>query len=124
MRWTSQAAAGLVAIVLAGCSGRDRSHDSGSTTGGGAGTETGAMSDTGSQSAQPGMTSDTSSGVAADTALKGTSADTASAGKESGTADSLGKAAVGKDSQQTQPSETQQAPSTADSLNPGVDSAR
>jgi hypothetical protein len=123
MRWTSQAAACLVAIVLAGCSGRDRSHDAG-TTAGGAGTETGAMSDTGSQSAQPGMTSDTSNGVAADTATNGTSADTASAGTESGTADSGGKATVDKDSQKTQPSETQPAPSTSDSLNPGVDSAR
>jgi hypothetical protein len=121
MRWTSQAAAGLVAIVLAGCSGRDRSHDAGSTTGGGAGTETGAMSDTGSQSAQPGMTSDTSSG---DTAMKGTPADTASKGKESGSTDSGGKATVGQDSQKTQPSETQPAPSAGDSLNPGVDSAR
>ena len=98
MRWTSQAAAGLVAIALAGCSGRDRSHDAGSTTGG-AGTETGSMSDTSSQSAQPGMTSDTSSGLSADTGVKGTSADTARGG-------------------------TQPAPSTSDSLNPGVDSAR
>jgi hypothetical protein len=73
MRWTSQAAACLVAIVLAGCSGRDRNRDAGARTGGGAGTETGAMSDTGSQSAQPGMTSDTSSGMAADTGMKGTS---------------------------------------------------
>jgi hypothetical protein len=91
MRWTSQAAAGLLAIVLAGCSGRDRSHDAGTTTGG-AGTETGAMSDTVGQSAQPGITADTSSGVAADTAIKGTSADSGGAGKESGTADSGGKA--------------------------------
>jgi hypothetical protein len=66
MRWTSQAAAGLVTIVLAGCSGRDRSHDAGSTTGGGAGTETGSMSDT-------------SSGLSADTGVKGTSADSAGA---------------------------------------------
>jgi hypothetical protein len=124
MRWTSQAAACLVAVVLAGCSGRDRSHDAGTTTGGGAGTETGAMSDTASQSAQPGMTSDTTGGVAADTAMKGTSADTTSAGKEPGTADSGGKATVGQDSQQTQPSETQPAPSTSDSLKAGVDSAR
>jgi hypothetical protein len=96
MRWTSQAAACLLAIVLAGCSGRDRSHDAGTTTGSGAGTETGALSDTGSQSAQPGLASDTSSGATADTATKGTSADTA----------------------------TQPVPSTADSLNPAVDSAR
>jgi hypothetical protein len=82
------------------------------------------MSDTGSQSAQPGMTSDTSSGMAADTAMKGTPADTATSGTESGTADSGGKVTVGKDSQKTQPSEAQPAPSTGDSLNAGVDSAR
>jgi hypothetical protein len=112
MRWTSQAAAGLVAMVLAGCSGRDRSHDAGSTAGGGAGTETGSMSDT-------------SSGMSADTGLKGTSADTASGWKESGATDSSGKAPVGKDSaQKTRSDQTQPVPTTSDSLSPGVDSAR
>ncbi len=109
MRWTSQAAACLVAIVLAGCSGRDRTHDAGTTTGGGAGTETGTMSDTGSRSGQLGTTSDTSSGMSADTGPKGTSGDTASGEEESGVADSSG---------------TLTAPSKADSLNFGVDSAR
>jgi hypothetical protein len=63
MRWTSQAVAGLMAMVLAGCRGRDRSHDAGSSTGGGAGTDTGSISDT-------------SGGLSADTGVKGTSADT------------------------------------------------
>ena len=49
----------------------------------------------------------------------------ASGGKESGAADSSGKATVGKDSSQNPQSEqTQPAPPTNDSLNPGVDSAR
>jgi len=109
MRWCSQAAACLVAIVLAGCSGHDRARDASTTTGGGAGTETGTMSDTGSRSGQPGMTSDTSSGLSADTGLKGMSGDTASGGEESGVADSGGTHAV---------------PSKGDSLNSGVDSAR
>jgi hypothetical protein len=92
MRWTSQAAAGLVAIVLAGCSGRDRSHDAGAPAGGGTGTETGSMSDT--------------SGMSADTGLKGTATDTAAGAKA------------------TQPDQAQPAPSTSDSLSSGVDSAR
>ena len=114
MRWTSQAAACLVAVVLAGCSGRDRSHDAGTTPGGGAGTETGSTSDTSSGT----------SGISADTGLNGTSTDTASAGKESGAAESTEKASVGKDTQKTQPDQTQPVPSTSDSLSSGVDSAR
>jgi len=84
MRWTSQAAAGLVAIVLAGCSGRDRSHDAGAPAGGGAGTETGSMSDTSSQSTQPGMTSDTSSGAKAPGAAESQAAPSTSDSLSSG----------------------------------------
>ena len=68
MRWTTQAAACLVAMAIAGCGPRDRSHDTGAAAGGGPGTETGSMSDT-TAVAQPDMTRDTTGmgGMPADT---------------------------------------------------------
>jgi hypothetical protein len=70
MRWTTQAAAALVAMALAGCGPRDRSHDTGAAAGGGPGTETGSMGDTSGAVAQPDMTRDTTGmgGMPADTA--------------------------------------------------------
>ena len=109
MRWTTQAAACLVAIALAGCGPRDRTRDSGAAAGGGPGTETGTMSDTGGTAAQPDMTHDTTGmgGMPADTAQRGTSTDTNQT--ESGVTDSSGKSTLGT--------------SKGDTINAGVDSA-
>lgn len=61
MRWTTQAAACLVAVALAACGPRDRAH--------GPGAETGSMGDTAGTAAQPDMTRDTTGmgGMPADT---------------------------------------------------------
>jgi hypothetical protein len=69
MRWTTQAAACLVALALAGCGPPDRSRDTGPATGG-PGTETGTMGDTGAAPGNPDMTRDTTGmgGMPADTA--------------------------------------------------------
>jgi len=57
MRWTKRTAACLMAMAVAGCSGRDRARDTGTT--GAGGTETGATGDTAAASAQPDMSRDT-----------------------------------------------------------------
>ena len=123
MRWTTQAAACLVALALAGCGPRDRTHDTGAAPGGGPGTETGSMSDTSGTAAQPDMTRDT-------TGMGGMPSDTAPAPSggqnqtESGVTDSSGESTLGTDVQKTRPDQGQPVTSKGDTVNPGVDSAR
>jgi len=74
MRWTSQAAAGLLAMALAGCSG-------GRTRTVGGGNETGAATDTGGMSATPMDTA--MSGMQHDTAMGGARHDTINPGVDS-----------------------------------------
>jgi hypothetical protein len=137
MRWTTQAAACLVATALAACGPRDRTRDTGAAPGAGTGTETGAMSDT-TRSGNPDMTRDTTGmgGMTADTGQQGTSSDTARTGNpmrsdsgrhnqtESGVTDSSGTSTLGKDAAKTRPDQSQPVTSKGDTINPGVDSAR
>ena len=126
MRWTTQAAACLVAIALAGCGPRDRTRDSGA--------ETGAMTDTTgtaglpSDTAQQRMPSDTAAqGMPSDTARTGdrTRTDTGQQNQsQSGVTDTSGKSTLGKDAQKTRPDQGQPVTSKGDTVNPGVDSAR
>jgi hypothetical protein len=142
MRWTSQASACLVAVVLAGCNG-GRDHRSGN--------ETGSMSDT---SGMSGSSSDTSgmSGMSADTGMsggRGTSTDTGSrmrsdtssrtrsdtgAGMRSDSAKAnqtksgvtntkTGKSTLGPGVTKTRPDQGQPVTSKGDTLSPGADSA-
>ena len=77
MRWTSQAAAGLFAIALAGCSGgRNRTNG---TVGGG--NETGAATDTSGMGVTPMDTA--MSGMQHDTAMGGARHDTINPGVDS-----------------------------------------
>ncbi len=97
MRWTSQAAACLAAMALAGCSCRDRARETGAAPGAAPGTETGATSDTAGTVAQPDMTRDT-------TGMGGMPVDTLQPA--------------------TRPDQNEPVTSKGDTLNPGVDSAR
>ncbi len=128
MRWTTQAAACLVALALAGCGPRDRTHDTGAAPGGGPGTETGSMSDTSGTAAQPDMTRDTTGmgGMPADTAPAPKSSDNAGGQNqtESGVTDSSGESTLGADAQKTRPDQSQPVTSKGDTINPGVDSAQ
>ena len=124
MRWTTQAAACLVAIAIAGCGPRDRTRDSGAAPGN-AGTETGRMTDTAG-----------TAGLPSDTAQAGMSSDTARTGErmrsdsgeqnqtESGVTDSSGKSTLGENTQKTRPDQSQPVTSKGDTVNPGVDSVR
>lgn len=96
MRWTTQAAACLVALALAACGPRDRTRDTGAAPGGGPGTETGSMGDTTGAVAQPDMTRDTTGmgGMPADTASQQLPSDSA----RSGNAPKGEKATPGPDS--------------------------
>jgi hypothetical protein len=133
MRWTTQAAACLVAIAIAGCGPRDRTRDSGAAPGE-AGTETGRMTDTAgtaglpSDTAQPGMSSDTAQpGMSSDTARTGERMRSDSGEQnqtESGVTDSSGKSTLGKNTQKTRPDQSQPVTSKGDTVNPGVDSVR
>jgi hypothetical protein len=145
MRWTSQASACVLALVLAGCNGR-RDNRSGN--------ETGSMSDTSGMSSS---SSDTSGmggmrGMSADTGMsggRGTSTDTGSRMRsdtgrstrsDSGTgmrSDSAkanqtksgvtntktGKSTLGPGVTKTRPDQGQPVTSKGDTLNPGVDSS-
>jgi hypothetical protein len=143
MRWTTQASACLVAVVLAGCNG-GRNNRSGN--------ETGSMSDTSGMSSS----SDTSgmSGMSADTGLsggRGTSTDTGSRSRmrsdtgrrtrsdtgsgmrsdsakanqtKSGVTNSkTGKSTLGPGATKTRPDQGQPVTSKGDTLSPGADSA-
>jgi hypothetical protein len=138
MRWTTQAAACLVAMALAGCGPRDGTRDTGAAPGAGTGTETGTMSDTSAVPGNPDMTRDTTGmgGMTADTGQQGISSDTARTGNrmrsdsgqhnqtESGVTDSSGTSTLGKDAAKTRPDQSQPVTSKGDTINPGVDSAR
>lgn len=134
MRWTSQAAAGLLAIALAGCSGgRNRTNG---TVGGG--NETGAVTDTGGMGATPMDTAMT--GARHDTGMTGAQPDTAAAPRranadsaggatprdqtQSGVTSDSGKSTLGPGATRTRPDQGQPVTSKGDTLNPGVDSAR
>jgi hypothetical protein len=145
MRWTSQASACLVAVVLAGCSGRRDNRT---------GNETGSTGDTSGMSSS---SSDTSgmSGMSADTGMsggRGTSTDTGSrSGMRSDTGSSrmrsdtgagmrsdsakanqtksgvtdtkTGKSTLGPGVTKTRPDQGQPVTSNGDTLSPGADSA-
>lgn len=143
MRWTSQAAAGLLAIALVGCSG-GRNRTTGTV---GGGNETGAVTDTGGMGATPmdtamtGMQHDTAmTGARHDTGMTGAQPDTAAAPRranadsaggatprdqtQSGVTSDSGKSTLGPGATRTRPDQGQPVTSKGDTLNPGVDSAR
>jgi hypothetical protein len=73
MKWTSQASACLVAILLAGCNGNRSDRNTGATSG----SETGSMSDTSRMPSDTGMRSP--GGMSSDTSRSGmTRSDTTS----------------------------------------------
>jgi hypothetical protein len=135
MRWTSQASACLVAVVLAGCNGA-RDNRSGN--------ESGSMSDTSGMSGSSTDTSGMSGGMSADTGMsggRGTSSDTGSrmkhdtgAGMRSDSAKAnqtksgvtnpkTGKSTLGPGVTKTRPDQGQPVTSKGDTLSPGADSA-
>ena len=124
MRWTSQAAAGLLAIALAGCSG-ERNRTSGTV---GGGNETGAVTDTSGMGATPmdtamtGMQHDTAAPrrAKADSAGGATSRDQT----QSGVTSDSGKSTLGPGATRTRPDQGQPVTAKGDTLNSGVDSAR
>lgn len=139
MRWTSQAAAGLLAMALAGCSG-GRNRTTGTV---GGGNETGAAMDTGGMGATPmdtamsGMQHDTAMGARRDTGMSGDTgaspsrrrADSASGNTgrdqtQSGMTSDTGKSTLGPGVTKTRPDQGQPVTSKGDTINPGVDSAR
>jgi len=140
MRWTTRTAACLMAMAVAGCSGRDRSRDTGAT--GAGGTETGATGDTAATSAQPDMSRDTTgmggmgsmtdTGASAAGDIQGDSARSGNRMRsanepnqtESGVTDSSGQSTLGKDVQKTRPDQSQPVTSKGDTINAGTDSAR
>ncbi len=112
MRWTTQAAAAIVAMALAGCNGNNRSDRGAGTAG--TGMETGAMPDT-------------ATGVLpADTAHNGATPDSAKANQtKSGVTDAkTGASTLGPGATRTRPDQGQPVTSKGDTINPGVDSAR
>jgi len=133
MRWTLQAAAGLVAIALAGCEGARTDRDTG-TAGGGA--ETGSMNDTmgmGDTAGMSGRAADTARGaIPADTGMGGDSlrmgetregSDTGEENQtQSGATDTSGQSTLGEGAEQTRPDQGQPVTSKGDTINRGVDS--
>ena len=140
MRWTSQAAAGLLAMALAGCSG-GRNRTTGTVGGGnetGAATDTGGMSATPMDTAMSGMQHDTAMGGARhDTGMNGdtgaspsrvrtdsASGNTSRDQTQSGMTSDSGKSTLGPGVTKTRPDQGQPVTSKGDTINPGVDSAR
>ena len=146
MEWTTRTAACLVAMAIAGCSGRDRARDTGGA--GMGGTETGATGDTAATPAQPDMSRDTTGmGGMGDTGAPAGAAgrDTAPGGNrmhpdssgagagraanernqtESGVTDSSGQSTLGENAAKTRPDQGQPVTSKGDTINAGVDSTR
>lgn len=112
MRWTTQAAAAIVAMALAGCNGNNR-NDRGAATPG-TGMETGAAPDT------------AAGALPADTAHNGPTPDSAKANqtKSGVTNTKTGKSTLGPGATRTRPDQGQPVTSKGDTINRGVDSAR
>lgn len=112
MRWTTQAAAAIVAMALAGCNGNDR-NDRGAGASG-TGMESGAMPDT------------AAAVLPADTAHNGATPDSAKANQtKSGVTDTkTGQSTLGPGATKTRPDQGQPVTSKGDTINRGVDSAR
>jgi hypothetical protein len=129
MRWTSQAAAWLVAMALAGCNGRG--NQAAGTAGG---AETGSMSDTTGLSDTSGMSrmpADTGrNAMPADTGMRRDSlsregSDTSARNQtQSGNTDSTGQSTLGKGVEKTRPDQGEPVTSKGDTINPAVDSTR
>ena len=143
MRWTSQASACLVAVVLAGCNGGRDNRNDGTA---GNGSETGSMSDTSGMSGSMGGSDTTGmGGMSADTARSSGGADTSSdtgsssrmrsdtgAGSDSAkgnpsksgvTYTETGKSTLGPGVTKTRPDQGQPVTSKGDTLSPGADSS-